>query len=113
MKALSEKQIHESVIAHWRALGLPGTRLATIPNMRAAGQAGLTKGLPDLIVMGGEFLRDRTGFIELKTDKGRLSPEQDAFRLSCIRDGVPYACTRGRDEPIRVLEEWQIVRSAA
>lgn len=113
MKSLSEAQIHRAVIDHWKVFGLPGTVVATIPNMGAMGQYGLTRGLFDLVVLGGDYLRDRTGWLELKSEKGRLSQHQEAFKAACIASGVPCAVAYGRDEPIRVLEEWRIVRRAA
>ena len=110
---LSEKLITKAVIGHWRALGLPGTLVAAIPSMGAMGQYGLTRGLPDLMVLGGGFLGDRVGFIELKTTKGRASPFQRDFADRCELLGIPYALTRGREQPIAVLEEWQVVRAVA
>lgn len=107
-RRLSEAQIHKSVVAHWRSLGLPGTLVATLPNMGAMGQHGLTKGLPDLMVMAPGL---PIGFIELKADKGRLSDAQVSFSLRCFELGVPWACTYGRDEPIEILQKWQVVRS--
>jgi hypothetical protein len=107
--ALSEKAIHSAVLAHWTALGVPGTLLATIPNMRAAGQAGLTKGLPDLLCIGPQGV----GFIELKTLTGAPSKAQLHILGICERWGVPWAISHGRDEPIAVLERWGLVRRAA
>lgn len=112
-RPIRESLIQSSVLAHWRAFGYPGTLVAAIPNMRSAGQPGLTRGLFDLLVIGGEYLRDRTGFIELKTDTGAIRPGQEAFRDMLIANGIPYAITRGRDEPIAVLEQWKIVRPRA
>lgn len=109
---MTEKQIQQSVIQHWRALGLPGTLVAAIPNAGALGQPGLHRGLFDLIVMGGPFLRDRTGWIELKTASGKLGPHQITFGNICLLTGAPHAITYGRDQPIRVLEEWRVVRSS-
>lgn len=106
----SEKDIHTAVIDHWRSCGVPGSLVATIPNMRAAGQAGLHKGLPDLIIIAPRL---PIGFVELKKIGGKLSPAQDAFRSLCIDRGVPYALTYGRDQPIVVLEEWGAVRKRA
>lgn len=110
---MTEAQIHRAVIEHWKVFGYPGTIVATIPNMGAMGQYGLTRGLFDLVVMGGEYLRDRTGWLELKAAKGRLSEHQKAFRDACISSGIPHAIAYGRDEPIRVLEEWGVVRRPA
>lgn len=103
----SEKAIHAAVIAHWRTCGLPGTLVATIPNEDARGQHGLTKGLPDLLVLSPEL---PVGFIELKADKGKLSEEQKTFASMCSALEINHAVTFGRDEPIRVLEAWGVVR---
>lgn len=106
---MREPQIHKAVIDHWKALGNPGTLLATIPNMNPMGQYGLTKGLPDLIVIGPRV----HGYIELKTETGKLSSHQQDFQSLCIARGIPFFVTYGRDEPIRLLEELNIVRRAA
>lgn len=107
---MTEAQIHKAVIQHWKSLGLPGTLVATIPNMGAMGQYGLTKGLPDLLVIGGDI---KVGFIELKAENGRASAAQIAFRETCAEADVRCVVTWGRDEPIKLLEEWKIVRRAA
>ena len=110
MKSPTEKQIHESVIAHWRALGQPWTLVATIPNAKAFGQPGLTKGLFDLLVLGGNV---GIGFIELKAKNGKVSEHQEEFRRILHKAGVACVVTFDRDEPISVLEAWGIVRKAA
>lgn len=107
---MKEAQIHSAVIAHWKVFGLPGTLVATVPNAGAFGQPGLTRGLFDLIVMGGPVLRDRTGWLELKAEKGRVSDAQKAFKAVCVATGAPYAIAFGRDEPITVLETWGVVK---
>jgi hypothetical protein len=107
---MRESSIHSAVMSHWRKLGKPGTLVSTIPNAGAFGQAGLTKGLPDLLIMAPGL---PVGFIELKTDKGRVSPYQEAFRAHCISLGIPMAITRGRDEPIKILEDWGVTHKAA
>ena len=85
--------------------------VAAVPNARAASQAGLTKGLFDLVVMSPK-LGDRTGWLELKAEDGKLSPAQRDFKLLMIVRGCPYAVTYGRDQPIAVLAEWGAVRAA-
>ncbi|MFG5120847.1 hypothetical protein [Methylorubrum sp. POS3] len=104
---LRESAIQSAVVEHWRVLGLPDTLVAAIPNAGALGQAGLTAGLSDLLVLGGLI---RIGFIELKTARGVESDAQIAFRERCDRLGIPCVVTRGRDEPIAVLERWGVVR---
>lgn len=106
---MKESQIHKAVVAHWRALAMPGTFIGTIPNMGSMGQHGLTKGLPDLIVIGPKL----HGYLELKTETGKLTGPQRDFQSLCEAHGIPFFVTYGRDEPIRLLEELGIVRRAA
>lgn len=107
LKPMSEKHIHTAVIAHWRAFGVPGSLVATIPNARAFGQAGLTKGLPDLMVIAHGIT---LGFIELKRIGGLVSEEQADFAQLCHLRGIPWEVTFGRAEPIAILEKWGAVR---
>ena len=104
---MRESAIQAAVCQHWRMFGLPHTLVAAIPNEAAKGQAGLTKGLPDLLIIGG---RVRIGFMELKTQTGRLSLEQKTFRALCAFVSIPFVDTYGRDEPIAILEAWGVVR---
>jgi hypothetical protein len=99
-----ESLIQQATIDYWRALGVPGSLVAAVPNARAAGQAGLTKGLFDLVVMSPT--------LELKADDGELSKDQREVRGVMIACGVPHAVAYGRDEPIKVLELWGAVRAA-
>ena len=103
---MTEAQITAAVIAHWRSRGLPKTLVASIPNQRAFGQPGLTKGLADLLVIAPSFV----GFIELKTAKGKLSQAQKDFQYLCIVNGIPHSVCYGRDEPIEILKHWKIVK---
>lgn len=108
----SEDQITAAVIEHWRAFGVPGSLVASIPNKRAFGQAGLTKGLPDLLVLSPQLGRF-TGYIEQKRGRGgKLSDAQVDVGKLMVERGVPYAVCRGRDEPIKILEAWGAVRPA-
>ena len=108
----SEDQITAAVIEHWRMFGVPGSLVASIPNKRAFGQAGLTRGLPDLLVLSPQLGRF-TGYIEQKRKRGgRLSDAQLDIGKLLVERGVPYAVCRGRDEPIKILEAWGAVRPA-
>lgn len=104
---MRESAIQAAVVQHWRMFGLPHTLVAAIPNANAAGQAGLTKGLADLLIIGGNV---RIAFLELKTRTGRLSLEQKLFRQVCGFASIAFADTYGRDEPIAILESWGIVK---
>lgn len=104
-----EDRIQSAVIEHWECLGLPDTLVAAIPNKRAFGQPGLTPGLHDLIVFAPNFL----GLLELKTATGRLSGPQREIHELCERNQIPSRVAHGRDEPIKILEDWNIVRRQA
>jgi|SRR5580704_6605335 hypothetical protein len=107
--ACPERLIHSAVIEHWTKFRLPETLVATLPNANAHGQAGLTPGLPDLMVLS-PTLGALTGYIELKTEHGTLSKAQiDIGELMRLR-GVPYAVCKGRDEPIAILRAWGAIR---
>jgi hypothetical protein len=107
-----ERDIQAAVLSHWLVFGVPGSLVAAIPNAFAHGQAGLTPGLPDLMVISPTLGRI-TGYIELKADDGRLSEGQLAVRAFLAMRDIPYALTHGRDQPIRVLEEWGAVKPQA
>lgn len=104
---MTEADIQRAVMSHWRALGVPGSLVAAIPNAGALGQHGLTKGLPDLLCMAPGL---PVGFLELKAEKGRLSEAQLSFKDRCEKLNVPFAVTYGRDAPIEVLKRWGVVK---
>jgi hypothetical protein len=110
-----EREIQAAVIDHWRILGRPNTLVAAIPNANAFGQPGLTKGLGDLLVIGPDLPGEGSaGFIELKRDQySKRTDEQWRFANLCVELGIPYAVAFGRDQPIRILELWGVVRRAA
>jgi hypothetical protein len=91
----------------------PDTMVAAIPNAGALGQPGLTKGLPDLLVIAPS-LPGNVAFIELKRDADSIvSDAQLDFARLCARLGIRCAIAVGRDEPVRLLEHWGVVRRAA
>jgi VRR-NUC domain len=50
-----------------------------------------------------------SGWIELKTEKGMLNSNQEAFRDSCQRLGVKYEVARSLEECIAVLKSWNLL----
>jgi hypothetical protein len=109
----SEKEIHQAAIEHWRLFGSPGTLVATLANAGAIGQPGLTKGLPDLMVIG-PGVPGKIAFIELKRDRASpISQAQLDFARLCLEHEISVIVAYGRDEPIKVLEGWSVVRKAA
>jgi hypothetical protein len=106
----SEDEITGAVVEHWRIFGTPRSLVASIPNKRAFGQAGLMPGMPDLVVLSRE-LGVKAGFIELKRERGgRVSDAQRDVGALMRELGVPYALCWGRDEPIEQLRAWGAIR---
>jgi hypothetical protein len=62
---------------------------------------GVHSGFADLIVLcGGRVL-----FLELKSLKGRLSPDQEAFRDMVIAQGFGWALVRSVDDALGALAD--------
>lgn len=97
-----ETTIHIAVYQYLCAV-LPGAKVWHTPNSgeRSKTEAarfkrmGVLAGVPDLIALTscGRML-----FIEVKTQSGRLSPEQIAFRDFCIFARFPHAVVRSVEE---------------
>lgn len=64
--------LHDSVL--WTAIGHGGGGKVRGALLKAM---GLRKGIPDLVL----FYANTVLWLELKAPKGRVSPEQDAFRV--------------------------------
>lgn len=109
---LSEKELQKAIIGHARLLGW---RVGYFPRIQDVHGTWRTpvgadgKGFPDLLC-----LRDRVLVMEVKSDGGRVSPEQDewlaAFRMAgveaCVvnrqmwEDGRVDAILRRRGMPV-------------
>src|SRR5262245_62416837 len=64
---------------------------------------GVKAGVPDLMFL----LKDQPpAFIEVKTDKGKLSLAQKAFRDSAVASGCKYAIALSVTDALRTLQEW-------
>jgi hypothetical protein len=88
----SEDALQTVVLEHWKMLGVAGSLVAAIPNKKARGQARLTPGLRDLKVLM-PLLGSTTGFIELKTTRGRLSADPRTIGNLMMGCCLPYAVT--------------------
>ncbi len=61
---------------------------------------GAYKGLPDMVA----HINERVVYLEIKRPKGKLSEYQDAFRLTCWRDGITYLVIRSLDDIMNYVE---------
>ena len=117
---LTEHQIQAAAISQYRARGTSNSVLFAIPNgslrdaitgalLRAE---GVEPGAPDLF---GAAL-GRPCMIEVKADKGRLSPAQIAMHRRIIAAGggsIDVIVTYGLDELVSVLERRGFLRPNA
>jgi hypothetical protein len=62
---------------------------------------GVHAGFADLIVMS----EGRVLFLEVKSTKGRLRPEQDAFRETVLAQGFGWALVRSVDDALGALAD--------
>jgi len=67
---------------------------------------GVRKGVPDLVFIGPG---GRAYCMELKAPKGRLSPDQKAWREAAEALGAPVAVIRSIDEAVAALRAWGLL----
>jgi VRR-NUC domain len=109
-----EQDIQKALADHLRTGAAPGTNWFHPANggARTAIEGAILKacgvraGTPDLIL-----IKDgRTYGMELKADKGRVSPAQTKAQEEMRAAGVTVAVATGIDEAIKQLEVWQLLR---
>ena len=67
-------------------------------------KSGMLPGVTDLVIVK----EGRAHFLEVKTEKGKLSGAQLEFRELCKARGAPWAVVRSPEEARRQLEEWSV-----
>jgi hypothetical protein len=107
---LNENEIQRAVFRHFATRGAP-TAFAFHPKNggihqrgRRAGintGLGVVPGVPDVIVL----YRGHCFTLELKAEKGKLSPEQLEIAKTITRAGGTWGVAYGLDEALRWLEE--------
>ncbi|MEL7058643.1 MAG: VRR-NUC domain-containing protein [Acidobacteriota bacterium] len=108
-----EEELQRAVIS-WLKLLRPPWIYYHVPNGGGRSRAeagalraqGVLAGVPDLQVVGAT---GRTYYVELKAERGRLSPAQDAFRVRCARLAIPWRLARSLDQVKEALETWQLL----
>jgi hypothetical protein len=66
---------------------------------------GVERGTPDLVIMGPNRA---IGFFEIKSPNGRLTDEQDMFRMDCIKWGFPFAIIKDLDDVKAAITAWHL-----
>lgn len=71
---------------------------------------GVRKGAADLLIFAPP---GQAYCLELKSAKGRLSPEQKEFQAACIGMGIPYAVASSPEDVETILDAWGVLRKQA
>lgn len=104
----------QAAIVQWVRTVAPDCRIFAVPNGAHVASkrhaallvwTGLTKGVPDLVVLcqGG-----RAVFIEVKAPKGSVSNDQRAFLIMLQSLGFQTAVVRSIDDVRLAFEAWRI-----
>lgn len=111
-----EDAIHAGIIDLLKLAVAPGVLFYHIPNAakRSLSQGALFKrlgvvaGMPDIALV---LANGHAAYIEVKTPKGVLSPEQKAFKSLCENYSIPYAIARSITDAQEILEAWGAIRT--
>ena len=109
-----EQDLQKALADHLRARAAAGTYWFHPANggARSAIEGAILKacgvraGTPDLILIRN----GRTYGLELKADKGRVSPAQAQAHEEMRKAGAEVPVATGIDEAIKQLEVWQLLR---
>ena len=111
---MKESEIQKAIFKHFRTRGAPGA-FAFHPKNGGIHQRGrrsginsglgVVSGVPDVIVIH----QGRTYALELKTDKGKLSPAQISTLEQMEHAGAIVDCVAGLDPAIRWLEDHRLL----
>jgi hypothetical protein len=110
-----EQLIHQAVIAHLKARGVPGLVYFHCPtgahySGKRQGQImkslGVRAGVSDLIL----FHNSRFYCLELKAEGGRASEAQLAFLSEADAAGAYTAMPEGLNAALATLEAWDLVK---
>lgn len=109
-KLSSETYLQKCIITAIARLA-PKVYVAHIPNGGSRNKleavrlkaAGVKRGVPDLLVI---LSNGQVAFIEVKTAKGKMLPEQEDFANMCILRGTLWAMVNDLDQVKPLLEAW-------
>ena len=105
-----ESDLQKAIINHLRTRSKPdvifysstqGIKMTAITAITMK-RLGMRSGIPDLELL----IKDKIYFLEIKSVKGKLSPEQQAFELHCNKWGIPYFVVRDIKTALQLLEGW-------
>ena len=114
-RASPEHQIQCAIVEFWNLRGRRDLELRAVPNgglrnpvtARRLKAEGVRPGTPDMFVV---LPNGRTGWIEIKTPKGRLTDEQKEFARKVLNLGHEWAVVKDLKDAQIVLAMWGALR---
>ena len=115
--SMSEDTIHRAVVGHLKVRARKGVFYMHPANggYRTKTEAarfvglGVRAGVPDLIIFKG----GKTNGLEIKADKGRVTPIQRAVHEQMRAAGATVEVAYGLDDALAQLIEWQVIHADA
>ncbi len=96
--------------SNYRVFAIPNGRFEAKPNTIARlKREGLTPGMPDLCILRSDGW---CAFLEVKSEAGRMSPEQIEFSDWMASQGGCCAVVRGVGDVQSVLHDWNVPMKA-
>ncbi len=96
---MSETDISRAIREALKKMGVWVVRLQSSGRRGPRSVATGEPGFPDLWTP--------YGLLEVKTEKGKLSPEQELWHSRAKAEGVNVATVRSVEEACRVVEQWR------
>lgn len=112
-----EQVLHKAVVAHLKIRSEPNVFFWHTPNGGKRGiieatifkSLGVVAGVPDLVLLrNGECFG-----LELKADRGKLTPSQHLVHAAMQEAGAKTAVARSLDEALITLECWGLLRRSS
>src|SRR5947207_14883181 len=101
------KLLREHCLPSWRWTHIPSGEVRDILTASKLKQMGLQRGWPDFIFISPH---GSIRCLELKRPGGKLTREQEAYRLWCVQHGVPYTVACTIDQVLEALAFWGCLR---
>lgn len=117
---ISESALQRSLIEYlsWAvpsvtAFAIPNAGRRTVGGRASNAVAGLRKGVSDFAIVlpcswAGKTAHGVTAYIEVKTEKGRMSPEQKEWSEVLSKMSVPHCVVRSLEDLKEALRVWDV-----
>ena len=106
------KELSFSLRPDVRVIAIPNQSNRHINNAVKMKAEGIQRGATDMLFMF-PINEGATGWLEMKTRKGRLSDHQEGFKSTCERLGHRWAMARSVEEALNVLRGWNALKPRA